>query len=89
MFPREIWFKPYWCLYDTMEGDTILTYPYRKGLSIPCPHCSKALLIERYSGECCGKKFRVSFNRLSQSEPVGHHSRVHGRGWESLRPYEP
>lgn len=87
MFPREIWKRPVWCLYDTIEGRIILTHPCRPGLNVPCPHCGQRLVIEDYRAECCGKTFRTGFGGLTQCEPVGNHNKTSGRGWSSLRPY--
>jgi hypothetical protein len=82
-FPERIW-----CLYDNLAGKIILKHPYRPGMTVPCPHCGKALAIEKYRATCCGQEFKTSFGEIAQRQPVGEHNRTAGRGWNSLRPYK-
>ncbi len=88
MFPKEIYNNPIWCLYDNLSGKIILKYPWRKGLTVPCPYCGKPLVFSQYKAICCGKDFRISFGEVSQRQPIGSHNRTKGRGWVSLRPYK-
>lgn len=89
MFPPEISVKPYWCLYDTMSGQTILKYPWREGQEVPCPHCGNRLLFKNYVANCCGEAFRSGSGEIHQKRPVATHTKRIGRGWTSLRPYPP
>lgn len=87
MFPDKIYHNPTWCLYDNTSGKTILKHPWRKGIKVNCPHCDKLLNFEKYKANCCGHSFGISFNEVSQHEPIGTHDRITGRGWDSIRPY--
>jgi len=84
MFPDRCWY-----LYDNTSGRIVLKHPYREGDSVPCPHCDAILAIEDYRAACCGKTFKTGFGEIAQREPVGISQRSTGRGWGSLRPYEP
>ncbi len=70
MFPPEISVKPYWCLYDTMSGQTILKYPWREGQEVPCPHCGNRLLFKNYVANCCGEAFRSGSGEIHQNAPL-------------------
>jgi hypothetical protein len=86
MWPREIWQKPLWCLYDNTSGTIILKHPFGNIGAVPCPRCLKPLVVEKYRASCCGFNFRTGFHEISQIEPFGTHEKKSGRGWETLRP---
>src|SRR6185369_9355903 len=71
MFPQSIWNRPIWCLYDDTSGRVVLKHPWRKGMSVPCPHCGKPLAVETNKAACCSQEFRTSFGEIRQREPAG------------------
>ena len=87
MFPKEIWFNPVWCLYDNISGEIILKHPWRKGITVLCPHCGKELSVFEYKAQCCGQIFKIGNSEIRQVQPHGYHDKKYGRGWQSLRPF--
>lgn len=83
-FPENKWY-----LYDDMSGNIVLKHPYRPEMTVSCPHCNNFLMIDNYRDKCCGNEFKIGFGEIRQIKPVGQHKNVQGRGWQSLRLYEP
>ncbi len=81
-FPEKKWY-----LYDNTTGSIVLKHPYSRGMEVLCPYCSKPLAVENYRAECCENQFKTGFGEIHQVQPVGKHSKMTGRGWQSLRPF--